>query len=1295
MDDVFVNESNCNLISIDETQSTPSRSSPNTVHTWADSGASSILIAHQDAHNIPHARAPGGHQVQVATGDVITSVASATITPSPGLHIPVHIFPPQTLTQSLCGLAPLTRQGCSVVFTDTTVSVVKDGKVLMEGSKKPQDTLWPLPLSFAPPAVTEQPDDQALLTITHQSNAEYVKFSHATFGSPPVSTFIRAITKGYLGSWPRLTARMVRQNTPNPVATHIGHLDRNRQGQRSTHPQPTHPLPTMPFDSSELDTDVSSPPPDDWTQAVFTQLVNLCDRNHSDSTGRFPVVSSQGNQYILVSVFNNYVHVEPMASRSADSYVKAYKATFAFFRHLKHHIAVQRLDNETSSQLEDFFRTENVAVEYAPAQNHRTVRAERAIRDAKNHIISTLATAHPSFPLELWDRLLPQVELTLNHLRPFGPNPDISAYLGVFRTPYDFLAHPIAPCGTLVLIWESPSTRASWAPHGVRGFYLGPAMDHYRCWRTWTIATRRERISDTLAWFPEHFVMPGASTIDHVSALIADLGATLKNMATSDIVLPNHRDAFQQHTLAATTALDALTGLFHCPPIAVVPAVSAAAPSHTPSIASSPASVQRVVLPTAESPAIQRVDLPNADGPAIQRVVPQGTPEEHVVPVPVAVPAPPPAPLEPEPDASPDDDFVLVPPSPSPSLNDVPNTRVRSSRGRTQPRTCSLQSLPSAALFTPTFTDVQSDDQPYIPSPIDVTTLNLDVRGNPLKWSTALKSEDRDAWVAADAAEFIRLIETTQTMRPIHPQDQPAERRKDTTYYNRVVKVKVKNGVKDFRVRGTVGGDRIHYDGDVAAHTAEMSTVKILLQSVVSDNANFMTVDIKDFYLNTPLTRPEYIKIQVSSIPQAILDRFSLLQYAHNGVVLFEITKGMYGLPQAGLLAQQRLVEHLSSRGFLSGPNTPCLFRHVTRNIAFTLVVDDFGVKYTDKADAEYLIATLKELYELTINWSGDKYLGFTIKHDKSMRQLSISMPSYIGTALKRFGHLITHGAASPAVYTPPHYGSTKPQPATVDDSEPLSPADAKVLQEIVGVFLYYARAVDVSMLPAVTAVASEQAKPTQAVFAAAKRLLSYAASYPANEIVFSACDMVLYGQSDASYLSRSNARSVAGGIFYLGNRNAPTQVNGAIDTFSSIIPVVVASAAEAEYGGLFLAAQRGAHLRNTLADLGYPQDSTLLLCDNECAVGISNDSVKAKRSKSIDMRFHWVRDRVRQGQFVIQWRRGAHNLADFFTKPLPVKVHQSLLPLLVRVPPLLNNPYLTPRHRRAVLHQLHPRRSA
>jgi hypothetical protein len=65
--------------------------------------------------------------------------------------------------------------------------------------------------------------------------------------------------------------------------------------------------------------------------------------------------------------------------------------------------------------------------------------------------------------------------------------------------------------------------------------------------------------------------------------------------------------------------------------------------------------------------------------------------------------------------------------------------------------------------------------------------------------------------------------------------------------------------------------------------------------------------------------------------------------------------------------------------------------------------------------------------------------------------------------------------------------------------------------------------------------------------------------------------------------------------------------------------------------------------------------------------VGIATDTVKPKRTKSIDMRFHWLRDRVRQGQFRLVWRKGIYNLADFFTKALPVHIHQQLMPLLVR----------------------------
>ena len=177
---------------------------------------------------------------------------------------------------------------------------------------------------------------------------------------------------------------------------------------------------------------------------------------------------------------------------------------------------------------------------------------------------------------------------------------------------------------------------------------------------------------------------------------------------------------------------------------------------------------------------------------------------------------------------------------------------------------------------------------------------------------------------------------------------------------------------------------------------------------------------------------------------------------------------------------------------------------------------------------------------------------------------------------------------------------------------------------------------------------------------------------------------MTLFIQADASYLSRPKARSVAGGICYLGIKNSPHHINGAIHAVSSIIPSVVASAAKAGYAALFLLGQEGEYLRQVLTNMGYPQAPTLILCDNQCAVGMATDSVKAKRTKSINMRYHWIRDRVHQGHFQVQWRRGDHNLADFFTKALPAKTHQALMPLLVHTPRPIGTEFHTAHARRA-----------
>ena len=152
---------------------------------------------------------------------------------------------------------------------------------------------------------------------------------------------------------------------------------------------------------------------------------------------------------------------------------------------------------------------------------------------------------------------------------------------------------------------------------------------------------------------------------------------------------------------------------------------------------------------------------------------------------------------------------------------------------------------------------------------------------------------------------------------------------------------------------------------------------------------------------------------------------------------------------------------------------------------------------------------------------------------------------------------------------------------------------------------------------------------------------------------------MRLFIQSDALYLSRPHARSVAGGVFYLGNNDAPTSINGPCLALSSIIPVVVASVAEAEYAAVFINAKEGVAPRNILHIIGYPQPSTEILWDNMCAVGLASSTITPKNTKSI---LHWIRDR----QLQVASRKGSNNLADFFTKALPVNVHKSIMPLLV-----------------------------
>ena len=181
----------------------------------------------------------------------------------------------------------------------------------------------------------------------------------------------------------------------------------------------------------------------------------------------------------------------------------------------------------------------------------------------------------------------------------------------------------------------------------------------------------------------------------------------------------------------------------------------------------------------------------------------------------------------------------------------------------------------------------------------------------------------------------------------------------DIAYYNSQVREKSKPEGIQRHVRRAVGGDRTNYTGLTKANTAALEVVKCLFNSVLADDAEFRTLDIVDYYLNTPLLRSENMRIKRTQIPDYIMVKYDLDGFLENGVVLWEISKGMYGLPQAGKLAHVRLIEHLKEHDYDQSPNVPCLFRHKTNGITFILVVDDFGVKVNNEEGWQHILTTL------------------------------------------------------------------------------------------------------------------------------------------------------------------------------------------------------------------------------------------------------------------------------------------------------------------------------------------------
>ena len=484
-------------------------------------------------HDIHTSKTP--IQIQLPTDEVTQSNKEGNLPlQMPKAATKAHIVP--TFKKTLVSIPQVVDAGYAAYFNKDAVYIINNTtkQVEWKGTRNKQTKLWELPLKddINHNKLTEN-FQHRIQQVNNASIAptlkEHIKFLHQACGSPVKSTWIKAINNNHFKSWPNLTAKNVNKHLETTIHTLRGHMAQTRKNkgkQKKTKIKTEKEKET----TKDIEKDSFPNPSKQQTNFCFTKIIDITGFTAMDLAGKFPITSSRGNKYIFLwyDYDGNSIKSVPIKSREKEEQIRAYNICYEYYSLRGFVPQVIRLDNEASNALKSKIRGNNMEFQLVPPSIHRQNSAERAMRTYKEHFLSAVSTFDASCPMSLWCQFCEAIDVQLNLLRASRLHPQLSAQCHL-NGEFDYSKTPMVPLGTKAIIFIPTKDRKTWDFHALEGYYLGPALDHYKCHRIHIQKTRSERISDTVQFLPTHSKMPYASSLDEAIQAIKHLVSAISN----------------------------------------------------------------------------------------------------------------------------------------------------------------------------------------------------------------------------------------------------------------------------------------------------------------------------------------------------------------------------------------------------------------------------------------------------------------------------------------------------------------------------------------------------------------------------------------------------------------------------------------------------------------------------------------------------------------------------------------------------------------------------------------------